>query len=351
VLTARLSPSGTNFRNDSDYIAFYQKVMNRVSNLPGVVEVGTINTLPLSKGPTTGFQIEGRPLTTPDKWPGANYRSVSPSYFRAMNIPLVQGRAFTEHDNQQSPLTMIVNQALADHNFPGENPIGKRVNFGSSDSNRQLIWFEIVGVVANVRSLELKEEPSPELYFSSLQDPFQRTSLVIRSSVEPSVLTASIRQVVADVDKSVPVSDITTMEHIVSESVTQPRFNLFIVGVFGGIAMLLSAAGIYGVTAYTVTQRTHELGIRLALGAQVGDVLRMILGQGMAVISCGLLIGLGASFGLMRLMKGLLFGVSTTDPVTFITATLLLMLVALVACYVPARRATKVDPLEALRYE
>jgi len=174
---------------------------------------------------------------------------------------------------------------------------------------------------------------------------------VVRSSVEPESVAGSIRQAVADVDRTVPVSDVKTMEHIVSTSVTQPRFNLFLVGLFSVVALLLSAAGIYGVTSYTVAQRTHELGIRLALGAQMGDVLRMILGQGMAVIMIGVVLGLGASFGLLRLMKSLLFGVSETDPLTYVSITLVLVMVALLACYIPARRATKVDPLEALRYE
>ena len=351
VLTARLSPSGANYSNDSDYLTFYDRAMQRISALPGVQDVGVINTLPLSKGPTVGFRIEGRALTTPDKWPGANYRSVSPNYFRAMSIPVMQGRAFTERDTDQAPLAMIINQALAQRDFPGENPVGKRISFGNTDNNRQPVWFEIVGVAANVRSLELREEPQPELYFSFLQNPFEGMSVVIRTIVEPEGLAAAIRQVVNEVDRSVPVSDFQTMDHIVSESVTQPRFNLFLLGLFSVIALLLSAAGIYGVTAYVVTQRTHELGIRLALGAQVGDVLRMILGQGMAVISIGIVLGLVAAFCLMRLMKSLLFGVSESDPLTFVAITLLLTFVALVACYIPARRATTVDPLVALRYE
>ncbi|HKG97105.1 MAG TPA: ABC transporter permease, partial [Pyrinomonadaceae bacterium] len=351
VLTARLSPSGTNFTTDADYVNFYDRVMEKISAVPGVQDVGMINTLPLSKGPTVGFKVEGRPPVTPDKWPGANYRSVSPNYFRAMSVPLVQGRAFTERDKEGAPRVMIVNQELAKDVFPGEDPIGKRIGFGSPDPNQQPIWWEIVGVAANVRSLELKEEPTSELYFSALQNPFEGMSLVVRSSVEPSGLSASLRQIVAEVDKSVPVSNVQTMDHIVSQSITQPRFNLFLLALFSTVAMLLSAAGIYGVTAYTVTQRTHELGIRIALGAQVGDVLKMILGQGMAVIGVGLVLGLVAAFALMRLLRTLLFGVGENDPLTFAAITLVLFLVALLACYIPARRATKVDPLVALRYE
>ena len=350
VLTARLSPSGTNFTDDAAYVNFYNKVIERVSAVPGVQDAGMINTLPLAKGPTLGLRVEGRPVTTPDKWPYGNYRAVSPNYFRAMSIPIVQGRAFTEQDRDGAARALMVNQELADRVFPNENVVGRRVTFGSFE-NQQPIWWEIVGVAANVRSLELREEPPSEVYFSHLQNPFAGMSLVIRSSVEPASLAASVQQVVAEVDKSVPVSNVQTMDHIVSESITQPRFNLFLLALFSTVAMLLSAAGIYGVTAYTVTQRTHELGIRLALGAQVGDVLRMILRQGMIVIGVGLGIGLIAAFLLMRLLRSLLFGVGENDPLTFVAITIVLLLVALVACYVPARRATKVDPLIALRYE
>jgi predicted permease len=351
VLTAQLSPSGTNFTDDPSYVNFYDRVMERVSTLPGVLDVGMINTLPLAKGPTAGFRVEGRPITTTDKWPGANNRSVSADYFRAMSIPILQGRAFTEHDKEGAPGVLIVNQALVQEIFPGDDPIGKRITFGNTDANQQPYWFEIVGVVANVRSLELREEATSELYFSNSQNTYATMSLVIRSSVEPGSLSGSLRQIVAEVDKTVPVSNIAPMDHVVSQSIMQPRFNVFLLGLFGTVAMLLAAAGIYGVTAYTVTQRTHELGIRIALGAQVSDVLRMILGQGMAVIGVGLALGLIAAFALMRLLRSLLFGVGENDPITFGAITLVLMLVALLACYIPARRATKVDPLVALRSE
>ena len=351
VLTARLSASGTNFPDDAATINFYDKVLQRLSTVPGVQHAGVINTLPLSKGPTTAFRVEGRPLLTRDNWARTNFRSISNDYFRAMSIPLLQGRSFTAQDNQTTPFTTVINQVVAQREFPGENPIGKRITFGRVDSQQQPVWFEIVGIAANIRSSELREEPESELYFSANQSPFGTMALVIRSSVEPASLAASVRQAVSEIDKSVPVSDVKTMDHIVSESVTQPRFNLFLLGLFSGIALLLSVAGIYGVTAYSVTQRTHELGIRIALGAQVGDVLRMIMGQGMAVIGIGIVLGLVAAFVLMRFMNSLLFGVTATDPFTFAGITAVLIAAGLLACYIPARRATKVDPLEALRYE
>lgn len=351
VLTARLTPAGPNYRENPDFAKFYNQVLEKLSAVPGVQDAGLINTLPLDKGPTSGFRVEGRPITTPDKWPSVNYRVVSADYFSAMSIPVLQGRAYTERDGENAPRVMIVNQKLARDTFPGEDPIGKRITFGNVNSNQQPVWWEIVGVVANTRSLELREEPAQELYFSVLQDFWPNLSIVVRSSVEPSSLSGSLRQIVNQVDKSVPVSSVKTMDHVVSESITQPRFNLFLLGLFGAVAMLLSAAGIYGVTAYTVTQRTHEVGIRLALGAQVSDVLKMILGQGMAVIGIGVVLGLVAAFALMRLLRSLLFGVGENDPLTFVAITLVLLLVALIACYIPARRATKVDPLVALRYE
>ena len=351
VLTMRLSPSGTNFREDPQFIAYYSKVEERLRAIPGVETVGAINTLPLAKGPTFAFRIEGRPQLSIDQWPHANYRSVSVDYFRALSIPIVQGRTFEERDNAANPLVVVINQAAAASSFPGESPVGKRIGFGATDRNNQPVWFEIVGVVANVRSIELQEEPQPEVYLSSLQDTFSEMSFVIRTQIEPAGLTAAVREAVQDVDPSQPVASIRTMESIVSEAVTQPRFNLTLLGIFGGIALILSAAGIYGVTSYTVTQRTHEIGIRMAVGAKENDVLRLMMRQGMVPAITGLAIGLAAAIVLTRLMKSLLFGVSATDPLTFVALVLLLLSVALLACYFPARRATKVDPMIALRYE
>jgi putative ABC transport system permease protein len=268
-----------------------------------------------------------------------------------LSIPILQGRAFEERDDASHPLVVLINRAAADNNFGGESPVGKRIGFGATDRNNQPVWFEIVGVVANVRSLELQEEPTAEVYFSSMQDAFSEVTFVIRTQIEPAGLTAAARAAVRDVDGAQPVAAIRTMEDIVSESVTQPRFNLTLLGVFGGIALILSAAGIYGVVSYTVTQRTHEIGIRMAVGAKEHDVLRLIMKQGMKPAVMGLAIGLASAIGLTRLMKSLLFGVSATDPLTFATLALLLLSVALLACYLPARRATKVDPMVALRWE
>jgi len=351
VLTMRLSPSGTNFKEDPQFIAYYKQVEERLRSIPGVDAVGAINTLPLAKGPTLGFRIEGRPQVPVDQWPYANYRCVSPAYFRALSIPVLQGRGFEERDNTSNPLVVVINQAAANDNFADDNPIGKRIGFGGTDRNNQPVWFEIVGVIANVRSLELQEEPLPEVYLSSYQDAFAGMSFVIRAQIEAAGLVTAAREAAQDVDRAQPVAEIRTMEDIVSESVTQPRFNATLLGIFGGIALILSAAGIYGVTSYTVTQRTHEIGVRMAVGAKETDVLRLMMRQGMKPAVFGLTIGLAAAIALTWLMKSLLFGVSATDTVTFAALALLLLSVALVACYFPARRATKVDPLVALRHE
>jgi putative ABC transport system permease protein len=263
---------------------------------------------------------------------------------------LLQGRVFEERDKNGSPLVVLINQAAA-NNFGDENPVGRRIGFGATDRNGQPVWFEIAGVVANVRSLGLQEEPPPEVYFSSQQDSFSEMFFLVRTQMEPTGLAAAIREAAQEIDRAQPVTEVRTMQNVVTESVTQQRFNLTLLLMFGGIALLLSAAGIYGVTSYTVTQRTHEIGIRIAVGANENDVLRLVLLQGMRPAVIGLAIGVASALALTRLMKSLLFGVTATDPMTFLTLASLLMIVALLACYFPARRATKVDPMIALRYE
>jgi putative ABC transport system permease protein len=351
VLTMRLAPSGTNFREDPQYIGFYQKVSEKIAAIAGVEAVGAINTLPLSKGPTFDFRIEGQPERPVDQWPGANYRNVTPDYFRAMKIPIMQGRAFTERDNGSAPLVAIINRATAARDFAGQNPVGKRINFGGRDRSGQPIWHEIVGVAANVRNKELQEETDPEIYTAAWQDAFAGMTFVIRASVEPASLATAVRQAAREVDPAQPVSDLRTMESVVVEAVTQPRFNLALLGLFGGLALLLSAAGVYGVTSYAVAQRAQEIGIRKALGAQNGDVLRLVIRQAMAAVLPGVVIGLVMALAATRVMNSLLYGVSATDPLTFVAIALSLTLVALLACWIPARRATKVDPMVALRTE
>jgi predicted permease len=351
LLTFRVSPSGPNFDTDPKYSTFYDQIAERARALPGVDAVGVINTLPLSKGPTTAFRVEGRPPLAKDKWPGVNYRSVSPDYFRAVSVPILKGRAFDAHDDESATRVVIVNQSLARRDFPGEEPVGKRINMGATAPDGQPAWFEIVGVVGDVRSLELSSEPTPEIYTSYLQDPFAGMSFVVRTAVEPEGLIPSVREAVRQVDRAQPVTEFKEMEKLVGDAAAQPRFNSLLLAVFAGLSLLLAAAGIYGVMSYGVTQRTREIGLRMALGAQPGDVLRLVVGRGMWLTLVGVGVGLVASFGLTRVLRSLLFGVSDTDPLTFVGVALLLTLVAFIACYIPARRATKVDPTVALRYE
>jgi len=350
VLTFRLTPSGTNFREDAQFSDFYRDVAERVKAIPGVEAVGVINTLPLSKGPTTGFRVEGGPELRADQMPSVNYRSVSPGYFDAVGVPVIKGRVPDERDTPGQPLVLAVNQSLARRDFPGEDPVGKRISFGVN-AQRQPLWFQIVGVVADVRNMELGTEPLPEIYTSYQQDPFAGMSYVVRSSAEPESLVPAVREAVRGVDRAQPVADVRTMEQLVGEAAAEPRFNSLLLGLFACMALVLAAAGIYGVMSYAVTQRTHEIGIRIALGAQGRDVLRFVVGQGMTLALAGVGSGLVASLALTRLMSSLLYGVSATDPLTFAGVALLLSLVALLASYVPARRATKVDPMVALRYE
>jgi putative ABC transport system permease protein len=350
LLTFRLSPSGERFREDAQYTSFYRDVAERVSALPGVEAVGFINTLPLVKGPTSGIQFEGRPPLRRDQRPSVNYRSVSADYFRAAGIAVVRGRVPDGRDTADAPLVLAVNQALARRDFPGEDPVGKRISYGIGPDG-QPIWKEIVGVVADVRSEEPGREAAPEIYASYLQDPFAGMSYVVRTSVEPESLVPGVREAVRAVDRAQPVAEVRTMEQLVGESFAQPRFNSLILGLFACMALVLAAAGIYGVMSYAVTQRTHEIGIRIALGAQGRDVLRLVVGRGMALALAGVGLGLVAALALTRLMASLLYGVSAADPLTYAGVALLLTLVALLASYLPARRATKVDPMIALRYE
>jgi putative ABC transport system permease protein len=351
ILTFRLAPSGPNFGEDAQYSAFFHQVAERVKALPGVDAVGVINTLPLVKGPTAAFRVEGRPEEPVDRWPRINYRSVSPDYFLTIDTPVIRGRALDAHDNNNAPLALVVNQTLARQNFPGEDPVGKRINMGGRRADGQPIWFEIVGVIADARSLELSAEPEAEIYTSYLQDPFGSMSYVVRTAAEPAGLIPAVREAVRQVDRGVPAAEFKKMEQIVGDAAAQPRFHSLLLGVFGAAALLLAAAGIYGVMAYAVAQRAHEIGVRMALGAQRGDVFRLIMGQGARLVLAGVGIGLVAALALTRLMEGLLFEVAATDPLTYVGIAIFLILVAALACYLPARRATKVDPLIALRYE
>ncbi|MGA9769122.1 MAG: ABC transporter permease [Blastocatellia bacterium] len=327
--------------------AFYSQLLRKVSTLPGVQTAGASCVLPLTDDFVLGFEIQGRPPYAPGDEPSTNYYSVTPDYFKAMGIPLLKGRLFTEQDSKNAPRVVIINESMAKQIFPDEDPLGKRIHV----TNGPVTYREIVGIVGDVKQYGLDQKTPVQTYEPFLQEPFSFMSLVVRTAGEPTSLSAAIRSEVLSIDSEQPVSSIKTLDQILSTSVAQQRFAMLLFGVFGAVAMVLAAVGIYGVMSYSVTERTHEIGIRMALGAGQREVLRLIVGHGMILTLIGIGVGLGAAFALTRLMSSFLFGVSVTDIMTFAVISASLTVVALTACVVPARRAMKVDPMIALRYE
>jgi predicted permease len=350
VLTMRVSLFDPRYRDHRLQVNFFRELTSRVSALPGVEAAGATVTLPLGGsnfGVGTGFVLEGRPLG-PEESFQTEYFTVTSDYFKTMRIPVKTGRSFTDHDTAESPKVIVVNESLARRVFAGEDPIGKRITVWPNETFPR----EIVGVVSDVKSSKLDTETGYQIYVPYPQDAgLGVMSLAVRTKGEPEALTSAVRDVILSIDKNQPVYDIKTMDDVFSASVANTRLVVLLFGIFSMFALLLASIGIYGVLAYSVAQRTHEIGIRLALGAQTNDVRRMIVTQGMILALIGAGLGLAGAFAGTRVMRGLLYGVSATDPPIFIGVSLLLTVVALLACYIPARRATKVDPMIALRYE
>jgi predicted permease len=351
VLTLRTELPRTKYREHAARVAFYNNVLERVRRLPGVASAGYTTSVPLVwKGGTSGFMPEGRqPL--PGLSYDANHRQVSADYLQTMGIPLRQGRYIEERDGEQSLPVAVVNETMARQYWPGEDPVGKRFSFGEKDDP----WITVVGVVADVRQMGLDEPVKAEMYL-----PFKQVGyiafyapreLVIRAAVDPTSLVAAVRREVQAVDPQQPVSHVRTMAEILGVESGEQRIAMMLLAAFAALALLLASLGIYGVLAYFVAQHTPEIGIRMALGAARGDILALVLRKGMGMALVGVAVGLGGAFALTRLMQSLLFGVSASDPLTFAGVALLLVAVALVACLIPARRATRVDPMVALRYE
>jgi putative ABC transport system permease protein len=349
MFVANVSLGDAKYREQPQQINFFQRVLQRVEKSPGVTSAAIVNIPPFSGNTDRVFTIAGQPEPSPDAIPDANYRVISPQYFRTLEIPLLKGRAFTELDVAGAPRVVIINEALARRYCANEDPIGKQIKLGRYAEANPL--HTIVGVVGNIKHSGLNSEFDPEFYYPYAQTPVRNSAIVARTQGDPLSLTAAIRNAVLEVDKEQPLTRPRTMEMAISDSVTQRRLNMILLGIFGALALALAAVGIYGVMSYTVTQRTREIGIRMALGARRRDVLKSIAGQGMLLAAAGIGIGLVCAFLVTRLMETLLFGVTPTDPWTFGGIALLLIGVAFIACCIPARRATKVDPVVALRYD
>ncbi|HEY6389211.1 MAG TPA: ABC transporter permease, partial [Candidatus Acidoferrum sp.] len=363
LLSMRLSPPTKAYPDGAPLQAFYQQVLDRVRTIPGLQSAGAVSELPLSDSYSSGSTFfEQTSVTDLPRYAPMNnlpyteidYRTVVPGYFQAMQIPLVRGRLLTDTDTSEALRVAVVDRDFANRFWPNEDPIGKRIAVQPVPKSNPLIpqWCTVVGVVGHVKHYGPDVEGREQAYFPLAQLSFARTMyLAVRTKLEPAAVTSAIRQQVSAVDKNMPVYEVSTMEQLLSNSVVQPRLNLTLLVAFASIALVLAAVGIYGVMAYTVSQRTHEIGIRMALGAQREDVLKQVLREGAQLAALGLALGLVGSLAATRLIATLLFGVKPTDPLTFAAVAVVLASVALAACYIPALRATRVDPLSALRYE
>jgi putative ABC transport system permease protein len=367
LLTMQIALPELKYKEAQQRTAFFQQVIESVKGLPGVQAVGATTGLPMSNESWgKQFSIEGRtPPPTLDQVEAVEFHQVTPDYFRATGISLLKGRPFTDQDTKDSPGVVIINESAAHTFFPNEDPIGKRVWMGPPESmlspqllppGGQFPRATIVGVIGDVMSYGVNRPVEWEVFAPHLQGggniPLGKMYLSIRTSGgDPLALTSAVRNQVRAIDGDQPVADIKTMEQRLSDSLWQPRFNMILLAIFAGVATLLAAIGIYGVVSYSVAQRTSEIGIRVALGAQAGDVLKLIMKQGITLAIVGLTIGLVAAFALTRVLSSLLYGVSSTDLSIFALVALVLLVITLLGSFIPARRAMKVDPLIALRNE
>jgi predicted permease len=357
LLTMVVSVAGAQDANNNR-AAFYEQALDRIRALPGVTSVGAINHLPLA-GDVWGipFFIEGQPIPKRGEEPYGAYRVVLPGYFQTMNIPILQGRDFQRDDNHTAPKVAIVNQYLAQHYWPGEDAIGKRISIGLGGEPS---WMTVVGVVTNIVRHDWTDKPGSEYYLPLLQSPsYLRDqspfsaylTIVVRTAGDAAAQTSAVENAIRSLDKTVTLSEVETMEEVVADTNAQPRFYLSLLAAFAGVALVLAAVGIYGVMSHSVSRRTHEMAVRMALGARPAEVMRLVVGESMLLAAVGGAVGLAGALALTPLMKTLLYGVRSGDPATFATVALVLAAVGLLASYIPARRATKVDPMVALRYE
>jgi putative ABC transport system permease protein len=351
VLVMRVTANWSKYTTDQQYRDLSLRLIERVQSLPGVLSVAMASTYPLNPlgfahGPfNVNFQIEGRPQDPHEPTPQVDFRIASTNYFQTIKLPLIKGRLFEETDDTGSRQVAVINQTLARHRWGNEDPLEKRISF---DQGRN--WVTIVGVVGDVRQYGLNLEPTDEVYC-----PFRQTggaeNLLVRTTVEPSLMVPQLRQAVYSIDAENAIDQVQTLEHVHQESIASPRLTAVLLGLFAALAVLITAAGIAGVMALRVSQRTHEIGIRMALGASANSVLGLVLRQGLTLVLIGLALGVAGAFALTQLMSTLLFAVEPTDPLTWLIVALALAAIAALACFVPARRATLIDPLTALRSE
>jgi putative ABC transport system permease protein len=349
VLTVEVNLPSARYGGDdwkAQRLSFYGPVLERIKALPGVASVGAIDSLPLS-GDQRGwtFRREGQNIP-PSERPVAGFQVATIDYFRVMGMQIRRGRAFTETDRDGAPQVMIINESFSRRFYPNEDPLGQRIIIRNQEQAS-----EIIGVVNDVRHFGPDKEPAPEMYVPYNQFVIGAVPLVVRTDLEPETLISAVQKEIQAVDREVAIGKVRTMTQLMAGALAERRFALLLLSIFAAVALLLAAVGIYGVMSYAVMRRAHEFGIRMALGAQIQDVVKLVIRQGMTLAGIGVAIGLPAAAALTRLMSGLLFDVSATDPLTFAVIALLLLAVALLACWLPAKRATKVDPMVALRYE
>jgi putative ABC transport system permease protein len=357
VLTLRTVLPRNKYPEQAQRVLFYNQVLERVKSMPGVVSAGYATSIPLAwKGGTSGFFPEGRTVERASAEGlsyDANHRQVSADYLKTMGVPLLRGRPLSDADDDRAVNVAIVNETMARQYWPGEDAIGKRFKLG--DPQDDIPWITIVGVAGDVRQMGVDEPVKAEMYlpYKQIKDfPFYSPrDLVIRTTVDPLTIVAAARNEIHQVDPAQPISNVRTMDEVLGEETASRRLGMTLITIFAALALLLATIGIYGVLAYFVVQHTQEIGVRVALGAQRRDILALVLRRGMTLTLVGVAVGVAAAFALTRLMASLLYGVGTTDPLTYATIAVLLTVVALIACYVPARRAMKVDPMVALTYE
>jgi len=353
VLTFRLSLPDSAYKDDASRAAFHERLLTKLAAVPGVRTAGAIMGVPLGGFRFSfSFAVKGRPPLPMAQQPSMEARVATPEYFRAMGIPVLRGRSFDAHDAASAPPVAVISEAAVQKYFPGEDPLGRFITLGwGRGEGRPNVGGEIVGIVADVKDRSLAAEKQPEIYVPYAQVPTETMDIVLRTSVAPRALLPAVEKVVHDIDPELPVARVATLDEMVARSISEPRFYMVLLGAFAAMAVFLAALGIFGVLSYSVVQRSREIGIRVALGAHPRDVLRMVLGHAATLALVGVLAGLAGALALSRAIGSLLFELSPTDPLTLGSMAVLLASVALVASYLPARRATRVDPLIALRSE